>query len=141
MPNIMELISIDDQYKFPFERPTVATELSMATKKHLWVVIFGQTSGLFDPEIPTIDTFAAIARTTITTCLRNGYDSLWVVYDDPKPVDEALEVHTEQVIRDLGALLHRIMLQDGVEPEHLFAIIHHCHNQIAYLGGKLSDEL
>ncbi len=140
MPNIMELINIDDQYKFPFERPVVPMALSMATKRALWYDVLGLTSGLFDPKVDPKQVFVAVAKATITTCLRNGYDSLWVVCDDPAP--QAVQpVKTESVIRDLGALMHRIMLQKGVESEHLFAIIFYCHNQIAYLNGKLSDEL
>ncbi len=140
MPNIMKLINIDDQYKFPHERPVVAIELSLVTKRRLWADVFAYTSGLFDPKVNPKQVFTVIAKATITTCLRNGYDSLWVVCDDPAP-QAAQPVKTESVIRDLGALLHRIMLQDTVESEHLFAIIFYCHNQIAYLNGKLSDEL
>ncbi|MCP4281463.1 MAG: hypothetical protein GY776_15855 [Alteromonas sp.] len=140
MPNIMELINIDDQYKFPFERPLVAVELSLATKRALWADVFALTSGLFDPKVDPKEVFANIAKITITTCLRNGYDNLWIVCDDPAP-QAAQPIRTDSVTRDLGTLLHRIMLQDGVESEHLFAIIFYCHNQIAYLNGKLSDEL
>ncbi len=140
MPNIMEMINIDDQYKFPHERPVVAIELSLATKRSLWANVFALSSGLFDPQVDPKQVFVEVAKVTITTCLRNGYDNLWIVCDDPAP-QAAQPVKTESVIRDLGVLLHRTMLQEGVESEHLFAIIFYCHNQIAYLNGKLSDEL
>ncbi len=141
MPNIMTLVNIDDQYVFPFERPLVPIIPSVDSKHDLWSKCFATVNHLCFSERDHIQVFVEIAKHVIVTCLHNGYDSLWVAYDDPTPSSPARATAPESVIRDLGKCLHDFNLQTSCEGAALFAILHLCHTNIAYLGSKLSVEL